>query len=53
MKRTLTLSVVALLAAMLVVRAQRPPFRIVEATIQQMRDAMASGQLTSRELVGQ
>src|SRR6266496_1120179 len=52
MKRTLTLSVVALLAAMLVVRAQRPPFRIVEATIQQMRDAMASGQLTSRELVG-
>jgi amidase len=52
MQRTLILSGVAVLAAILVVRAQRPPFRLVEATIPQMRDAMASGQLTSRELVG-
>jgi amidase len=52
MQRTLILSGVVVLAAILVVRAQRPPFRLVEATIPQMRDAMASGQLTSRELVG-
>ena len=53
MKRTLILSVVAILAAIVVVRAQRPRFRLVEATIPQMRDAMAKGQLTSRELVAQ
>src|SRR5260370_6233718 len=52
MQRTLILSGVAVLAAILVVCAQRPPFRLVEATIPQMREAMASGQLTSRELVG-
>ncbi|HMJ85055.1 MAG TPA: amidase family protein [Vicinamibacterales bacterium] len=33
--------------------AQAAAFRIVEATIPQMRDAMASGQLTSRQLVTQ
>ena len=44
-------------ALALVVRGQTrqtaptPAFRIVEATIPQMRDAMASGKLTSRELV--
>src|SRR5207302_4431099 len=50
------IAVLILIALGLVVRAQvrnapAPAFRIVEATIPQMRDAMASGKLTSRELV--
>src|SRR5262245_35529411 len=47
------LSVVAGVSA-LVTRAQPPPpaaFTVVEATIPQMRDAMAKGRLTSRQLV--
>ena len=42
-----------LLAASVGPRAQRPPFQIVEATIPDMQAAMASGRLTSRELVQQ
>jgi amidase len=46
-----------LFAAMLLLAptpsAQRAPFEIVEATIPQMQAAMASGQLTSRQLVQQ
>ena len=63
MKRTSLLSAVILIAAVavLVGRGQsgapasgaRPTFRIVEATIPEMREAMAAGRLTSRELVTQ
>ncbi len=59
MKRT-TLALLLIPAALaFVVRGQTrqtappPAFRIVEATIPQMRDAMASGKLTSRELITQ
>src|SRR4030095_13400745 len=62
MRRTLLSSVVVLAAlAMAIVARSRQPapggqpaaFQIVEATIPQMRDAMASGRLTSRQLVTQ
>jgi amidase len=62
MIRGLLASVVSMVALGMALRGQtrtigsdaRPAaFRIVEATIPQMRDAMANGQLTSRELVTQ
>ena len=62
MKRTPFLAAAIIIAAVFIVRGQsRPPasgprpaaFRIVEASIPEMRDAMASGRLTSRELVAQ
>src|ERR1043166_5684193 len=55
-------AIVVAAAVFMVVRAQSgppapgsrsPSFRIVEATIPEMREAMASGRLTSRELVTQ
>jgi amidase len=62
MKRTLIWSAVGLLAAYALVTAVRgqsrphpaaPPFRVVEASIPEMREAMEKGRLTSRELVSQ
>src|SRR4051812_33486414 len=62
MKRTLSFSAVGLLAVYALVAAVRgqsrphaaaPPFRIVEATIPEMREALDKGRLTSRELVSQ
>jgi len=62
MSRGLLASVVSMVALGMVLRGQtrtpeadaRPAaFRIVEATIPQMRDAMASGRLTSQQLVTQ
>src|SRR5258708_16485932 len=61
MKRMPFLCVVIVAAAFVVHGQGGPPapghgptaFRIVEATIPEMRDAMASGKLTSRELVTQ
>ena len=45
----------ALVVALLTLAAQdrRQPFTVVEATIPQMRDAMAQGRITSREIVTQ
>src|SRR5258705_3251343 len=62
MKRTPFLSAAILVSAVFIVRGQSRPsapaprpvaFRIVEASITEMRDAMTSGRLTSRELVAQ
>src|SRR3977135_3548624 len=62
MKRTPFLAAAIIIAAVLIVRGRRRPpasgprpaaFRIVEASIPEMRDAMTSGRLTSRELVAQ
>jgi amidase len=62
MKRTPFLAAAIIIAAVFIVRGQsRPPasgprpaaFRIVEASIPEMRDAMTSRRLTSRELVAQ
>jgi amidase len=51
-------SIAALVIAVLTIAAhgqapQAPAFSVVEATISQMRDAMAKGRLTSREIVTQ
>src|SRR4030081_1957021 len=54
MTRTLIVASIALAVLTLVVRAQpqRPaPFNVVEASIPEMRDAMAKGRVTSREIV--
>jgi amidase len=62
MKRTPFLAAAIIIAAVFIVRGQsRPPasgprpaaFRIVEASLPEMRDAMTSRRLTSRELVAQ
>src|SRR5687768_17235025 len=45
--RRLVLGVLALIAA---ADGQRKPFTVVEATIQEMRAAMAQGRITSQEL---
>jgi amidase len=58
MKRTLSLFVLIVVAGVTafwdpVMRGQTKPFRLVEATIPEMRTAMAGKRLTSRELVRQ
>jgi amidase len=54
MTRTLIVASIAVAVLTLVVRAQPqkpPPFTVVEASIPEMRDAMAKGRVTSREIV--
>ena len=55
MKRLLSLFILVAVASVsgLVIRGQIKPFRLVDATIPEMRTAMAEKRLTSRELVSQ
>jgi amidase len=53
MSHSAALIPVALLALSVLPSGQARPFRLIEATIPEMQAAMASGQLTARELVRQ